>query len=101
MPQNAGLNLQTSFQCQKIQENLANILVAREAKFLFLAKAAEKDWPWNQHGQESRTFVAMVATKPWPWPGLPDFTRPHFPGKLGQKTWKARPGQALPGWPGF
>ena len=29
--------------------------------------------------------MAKVAKKTWPWPG---FTRPHFPGKLGQKPGK-------------
>ena len=32
--------------------------------------------------------MAKVAKKTWPWPGLPGFTRPHFPGKLGQKLGK-------------
>ena len=32
--------------------------------------------------------MAEKAKKPWPWPGLPGFTRPHFPGKLGQKPGK-------------
>ena len=32
--------------------------------------------------------MAKVAKKTWPWPGLPGFTRPHFPGKLGQKPGK-------------
>ena len=32
--------------------------------------------------------MAKVAKKTWPWPGLPCFTRPHFPGKLGQKPGK-------------
>jgi len=32
--------------------------------------------------------VAKVAKKTWPWPGLPGFTRPHFPGKLGKKPGK-------------
>ena len=32
--------------------------------------------------------MAKVAKKTWPWPGLPDFTRPHFPGKPGQKSGK-------------
>jgi len=32
--------------------------------------------------------VAKVAKKTWPWPGLPGFTKPHFPGKLGQKPGK-------------
>ena len=36
--------------------------------------------------------MAKVAKKTWPWPGLPGFTRPHFPGKLGQKPGK--PGMA-------
>ena len=36
--------------------------------------------------------MAKVAKKTWPWPGLPGFTRPYFPGKLGQKPGK--PGQA-------
>ena len=39
--------LTTTFQRQKIQESLANILVARKAEFFFLAKVAEKVWPWN------------------------------------------------------
>ena len=29
--------------------------------------------------------MGKVAKKTWPWPGLPGFTRPHFPGKLGKK----------------
>ena len=33
--------------------------------------------------------MAKVAKKAWPWPGLPGFTRPHFPGKLGQKPGKS------------
>ena len=32
--------------------------------------------------------MAKVAKKSWPWPGLPGFTRPHFPSKLGQKPGK-------------
>ena len=32
--------------------------------------------------------MAKVAKKAWPWPGLAGFTRPHFPGKLGQKPGK-------------
>ena len=32
--------------------------------------------------------MAKVAKKTWPWPGLPGFTRPHFPGKLGEKPGK-------------
>ena len=32
--------------------------------------------------------MAKVAKKTWPWPGLPGFTRPHFPGKLGKKPGK-------------
>ena len=32
--------------------------------------------------------MVKVAKKTWPWPGLPGFTRPLFPGKLGQKPGK-------------
>ena len=32
--------------------------------------------------------MAKVAKKAWLWPYLPSFTRPHFPGKPGQKPGK-------------
>ena len=32
--------------------------------------------------------MAKVAKKAWLWPYLPGFTRPHFPGKPGQKPGK-------------
>jgi len=88
LAKNAGL-FQTTFQWQKIQENLANILVAREAKLLLLFFFC---WPRRQEG------LALELT----WPRKPDFcgqgcqenlavarlARPHFPGKLGQKPGK-------------
>ena len=71
-------------------------LVARKAEFCFF-------------GQGCQESLALELT----WPKKPDFSgqgcqenlavgrlaRPHFSGKLGQKPGK--PGQALPGWPGF
>ena len=46
----------TTFQCQKIQEILANILVARKAEFFFF-------------GQGCRESLALEIT----WPRKPDF----------------------------
>ena len=61
--------------------------MARKAE-LFLAKVAKKDRSQNKQGHGSQTLVAKVAKKTWLWPCLPGFTRPHFPGKPGQKPGK-------------
>ena len=61
--------------------------MARKAE-PFLAKVAKKDRSQNKQGHGSQTLVAKVAKKTWLWPCLPGFTRPHFPGKPGQKSGK-------------
>ena len=59
----------------------ANILVARETKFFF--------WPRLPRKSGLGINMAKKAGLLQPrWPGLPGFTRLHFPGKLGQKPRK-------------
>ena len=87
----------TTFQCQKIQESLANILVARKAEFFFFFF-----WPRLPRKSGLGTNMAEKA-------GL---LRPRLPRKLGHgQACQALPGRIFlvslaknpesPAWPGF
>ena len=85
----------TTFQCQKIQESLANILVARKAEFFFF-------WPRLPRKSGLGTNMAEKAGLLWP----------RLPRKLGRgQACQALPGRIFleglaknpesPAWPGF
>ena len=88
--------LTTTFQCQKIQESLANILVARKAEFFFFF------WPRLPRKSGLGTNMAEKAGLLWP----------RLPRKLGRgQACQVLPGRIFPvslaknpeslAWPGF
>ena len=85
----------TTFQCQKIQKSLANILVARKAEFFLF-------WPRLPRKSGLGTNMAEKAGLLWP----------RLPRKLGRgQACQALPGRIFPvslaknpeslAWPGF
>ena len=58
------------------------------------SKKPDQAWLESLRPGLGQALVAKVAKKAWLWPYLPGFTRPHFPGKPGQKAGK-------PGLAGF